>query len=1126
MSDDDAVICVSDDEDNPEDEDDEDWNEREILTRVLELSKLDTGKTGHGETDQQSADLKKALELSLQCEPSINPHQAETQEVLELSDDDDDEVVALPGTSSNPTSTFINQQRSKGESAASSYDYIGDVFTDLADIENRSEEDTAEDWKDTTVDWKDRIEQTQKDNSGAEILGDSDSDIEEISQGPPSDSIIEIEEIPATGDKLEEEPDDLESVVITHINPPAVPPEEAERSTFTGLESKFGGSITVTQISSSRDSSKMVNIPQQVQEDKTVPAPVSEDHLFDEEYEEAESQMTTEEVSTRMRNVFESSLRLHLAGEEMEACNAVSTPLFPHQRVALAWMVSHEKTETEGMLGGILADDMGLGKTLTVLALILTNHWDGRPLAVQQAGYSRSSFSCQRVPYKTFKRKLEDTKKTDAQRKKREAAARELTSSSSSEDEFDQMTKDDSLSEKLNQSSSLFARRKNPLKDIVFDCTDSESDNERRRPVEDNEESDDDDDVASMIPQDLDSLLNVDGMMDGEGSDSETELDGGTKRRHTNPSSVIFYSDSEVSEGRSRSVSPVKINAQTGLKLIRPPRVAAVRRGRRRASLVVCPTSLISQWVEQLETHSHRNVNIQLKVHHGGGKAVTGTELELQDIVITTYGTLAAEWDQSDLSPLLRAKWLRVVLDEGHMIKNHNAKCAKAAMELDTLRKWVVTGTPIQNNLMELWSLVNWLGFGVYAGRQQLGLFKDQIELPCKRGSLLGFERLQVLVDAVCLRRTKTDKTPSGSPLVCLPAKQIVTRRLELSREERRCYQVYHDKAREVITTYRRRGDLLRNYAHVFALMTRLRQLCCHRDLVKEVDWSRALRDEASLLMESQEESQADRVARLREIIGSGVSDDCSLCLSDLSLPVITPCAHVFCRVCIQTFLLTYRPSHCPLCQQQIKKTQLVEPISERHRASKAFLADLEDIQVEESSSKVNAVLRELLRIRRDRPGEKIVVVSQFTSFLSILQPLIRERLPGVRLTRLDGSMTHINRSSSLRAFQSGRATSPQILLLSLKAGGVGLNLTAANHLMLLDPAWNPASEWQCFDRIHRLGQTREVFIYKFITKQSVEEKMLDIQDKKQGLISGAFHVQQEEKRRRRVDDIINIFSL
>ena len=354
MSDDDGVICVSDGEDNPEDEDDEDWNEREILSRVLELSKLDTGRSSQADTDQQRADLKKALELSLQCEPIINPDPPESQEVLELSDDDDDEVVALPGTSSTST----NQQHSKGESATTSYDYIGDVFTDLADIENRTEEDTTSRGS-HTGDWK---EPAKEDHSGAEILGDSDSDIEEISVAPPPQSVIEIEETATTAGRLEEEKEDLESVIITHINPTGAPPEEKRSSTFNSLESKFGGAITVTQVSSSRDANSedvVVDRSQQVHMEDNAPVHVTEEYFVDdEEYEEPGSLMTAEEVSTRMRNVFESSLRLHLAGEEMEACNAISTALFPHQRVALAWMVGHENTEAEGMVGGILADDM------------------------------------------------------------------------------------------------------------------------------------------------------------------------------------------------------------------------------------------------------------------------------------------------------------------------------------------------------------------------------------------------------------------------------------------------------------------------------------------------------------------------------------------------------------------------------------------------------------------------------------------------------------------------------------------------------------------------------------------------------------------------------------------------
>merc|ERR1719449_344573 len=109
--------------------------------------------------------------------------------------------------------------------------------------------------------------------------------------------------------------------------------------------------------------------------------------------------------------------------------------------------------------------------------------------------------------------------------------------------------------------------------------------------------------------------------------------------------------------------------------------------------------------------------------------------------------------------------------------------------------------------------------------------------------------------------------------------------------------------------------------------------------------------------------------------------------------------------------------------------------------------------------------------------------------------------------------MTHMVRSEVVTAFQSDHPGSPKVLLLSLKAGGVGLNLTAANHLLLLDPAWNPASEWQCFDRTHRLGQKKEVKIYKYITKDSIEEQMVEIQEKKKDLISGAFHMPAEERR-------------
>jgi SWI/SNF-related matrix-associated actin-dependent regulator of chromatin subfamily A3 len=164
-----------------------------------------------------------------------------------------------------------------------------------------------------------------------------------------------------------------------------------------------------------------------------------------------------------------------------------------------------------------------------------------------------------------------------------------------------------------------------------------------------------------------------------------------------------------------------------------------------------------------------------------------------------------------------------------------------------------------------------------------------------------------------------------------------------------------------------------------------------------------------------------------------------------LKSPVITPCAHVFCRPCIERCLESVKPPSCPLCRRQMEKQQLLEAGTnydeESEQTEDATLAAMEDIVVEHSSSKVDAVMKEILRIQRDLPDDKIIVVSQFTSFLSIIQPLLVEQK--ISFVRLDGSMSHMVRTDVVNTFQMKTPTAPKLLLLSLKAGGVGLNLTA-----------------------------------------------------------------------------------
>ena len=284
----------------------------------------------------------------------------------------------------------------------------------------------------------------------------------------------------------------------------------------------------------------------------------------------------------------------------------------------------------------------------------------------------------------------------------------------------------------------------------------------------------------------------------------------------------------------------------------------------------------------------------------------------------------------------------------------------------------------------------------------------------------------------------------------------------------------------------------MRNYAHVFAIMMRLRQLCCHRELLP-LDWRDVNMEDmlsitaelvAEVTHEEDPEKCKDMAIKLRDMIKEGISDDCSICLGDFNHPVITPCSHVYCRPCIVAHIETIeRGATCPLCRAPISINNLLEAAPPEEDPDDTSGEDkvFDDIKIDVSSTKVNACLTELERIRQTSPTDKTIIVSQFTSFLSIIQPLLTEQ--GYHFCRLDGTMSMRQRSQVISDFQDTDPERPTVMLLSLRAGGVGLNLNVANHLLLMDPAWNPSTEDQCFDRIHRLGQNKPVEIIKFIMK-------------------------------------------
>lgn len=800
-------------------------------------------------------------------------------------------------------------------------------------------------------------------------------------------------------------------------------------------------------------------------------------------------QMTTEQLKTEFDKLFE-DLKEDDRTIEMEPAEAVETPLLPHQKQALAWMIAREnskelppfwelrndlyyntitnfsvKERPENVHGGILADDMGLGKTLTAIAVILTNFDDGRPLLGKRG---KEGHPGKEYKDETIKLRGSNTnKKTDGHSEP--SACSEEPSVSD-------------VSEKSNVSDlfSFFSKR-------------------RKISVQSTESSESEEIETSKLSQ------KMKGKLKNTQLDTKSKVKGSSKIKEDTQFALALTYFAPATKRKmlkkGTSVMESSKKCDTG--------------ERARTTLIICPLSVLSNWIDQIGQHIKSEVHLNLYVYYGPDRIRDSTWLSKQDIILTTYNILTHDYGTKDNSPLHSIKWLRVILDEGHAIRNPNAQQTKAVLELEAERRWVLTGTPIQNSLKDLWSLLSFLKLKPFTDREW---WHRIIQRPVTTGDEGGLRRLQSLIKSITLRRTKTSKI-KGKPVLELPERKVFIQHITLSDEERKIYQSVKNEGKATIARYFTEGTVLAHYADVLGLLLRLRQICCHVHLptngTSSSDPSRS---------DTPEELRKMLVTKMKLILSSGSDEECSICLDSLTLPVITHCAHVFCKPCICQVIQREQPhAKCPLCRSNIDGHNLLECPPEELACDSDNKSNMEWT----SSSKINALMNALIELRTKDPNIKSLVVSQFTTFLSLIETPLKAS--GFVFTRLDGSMAQKKRVESIQCFQNTDAGSPTIMLLSLKAGGVGLNLCAASRVFLMDPAWNPAAEDQCFDRCHRLGQKQEVIITKFIVKDSVEENMLKIQNMKRELAAGAFGTKKpdaDEMKQAKINEIRTLIDL
>ncbi|OYD86890.1 helicase, partial [Nostoc sp. 'Peltigera membranacea cyanobiont' 213] len=417
-------------------------------------------------------------------------------------------------------------------------------------------------------------------------------------------------------------------------------------------------------------------------------------------------------------------------------------------------------------------------------------------------------------------------------------------------------------------------------------------------------------------------------------------------------------------------------------------------------TLLVCPTSVLGNWEREVNKFAP---SLKILQYHGDKRPKGKAFLEAvkkHDLIVTSYSLL-----HRDIKSLESVSWQIIVLDEAQNVKNSEAKQSKAVRQLQATFRIALTGTPVENRLQELWSILDFLNPG-YLGNKQF--FQRRFAMPIEKyGDTASLGQLRSLVQPFILRRLKSDR----DIIQDLPDKQEMTVFCGLTGDQAALYQQVVEQSLADIES----AEGLQRRGMILALLIKLKQICNH-------------------------------------------------------------------------------PA------QYLKQATL-----EQHNSAKLL--------------RLEEMLEEVLA-----EGDRALIFTQFAEWGKLLKPYLEKQL-GREIFFLYGSTSKKQREEMIDRFQHD-PQGPPIMILSLKAGGVGLNLTRANHVFHFDRWWNPAVENQATDRVFRIGQTRNVQVHKFVCTGTLEEKIHDMIESKKQLAEQVVGAGEEWLTEMNTDQLRNLLIL
>ncbi|KAG1752940.1 SNF2 family N-terminal domain-containing protein [Suillus lakei] len=592
-----------------------------------------------------------------------------------------------------------------------------------------------------------------------------------------------------------------------------------------------------------------------------------------------------------------------------------------------------------------------------------------------------------------------------------------------------------------------------------------------------------------------------------------------------------------------------------------------------KSTLIVVPLSVMSNWEKQIEEHCVRGA-MSSCTYYGATRDMTHQQLSQYDVVITTYQTVAGEADVSASmigdgpskkkkkveKALFNVKWKRVILDEGHTIRNPKTKMTRAVCNLKAQRRWALSGTPI-----DLGSILTFLQ--ICRPLDNEDFYKRLLLRPLKDGDPSGAELLRALMSHACIRRTKEMQDRFGKPLVPLPPVDITVIPVPLGDEARALYDAIGSVSQQRVEKFMNQQGGMTTTA-----------LALHPGLLPPnyLEQLRATEDNEESVRAALPVTQ-DQRRLLQSLLAQAIEDseECPICFDVLNDPRITACSHPFCFACISAVIA--RDPKCPMDRRTIGMGDLIEPPPPTELTQAPVRRDENETHDSTLRTGSSAKIDQLIHLLQLIPSDqKSLVFSQFTSFLDKIGEAFEEH--GIPYVRFDGQLSARRRKEALEQFSipleaeedlavdietslppprrcmstqttlveedvlleddssfivddtddddfeedistmakkgkgkskpknKGKAKArygtpasqkagsscgkkiPRVLLISLKAGSLGLNLTAANNVILMDPY--EGIESQAIDRCNRIGQKRPVHVYQLIAENTVESKV------------------------------------